>query len=220
MLVCLTDDGFTGLASVEQVLKTICFNIFSEVKRLQEHPDLFPSQKTRESFEGWIECESRRYSIAVTSQEAKSKMVSAYLEGLEKLNERTYRPNFKPNLKPWHQFLHNGSPGIASGTFKPKIGSSQVVPPGGVHLTGLWRAENRVMLAKRNAVRSNPSILLRQCLLLFTTHQLLLTAALPATDTESNKVDFAQGLNNQKSNQWKLAHVTICQYGGPEIEHG
>jgi len=220
MLLCLTDDGFTGLARVEQALKTICSNIFSEVKRLQEHPDLFPSQKSKEAFERWIECECRRYSIAVTSQEAKAKMVSAYREGLEKLNERTYRPNFKPTLKPWHQFLHNGSPGITSAISKPKIGSSQVVPPGGVHLTGLWRAENRAMLAKRNVVRSTPSVLLSHSLLHSTTYQLLLIFVLPASDEHSDRVVCAQGLYNQKGNQRKLAHIAICQYGGSQNEHG
>ncbi|MCJ1245826.1 hypothetical protein MMC30_003030 [Trapelia coarctata] len=146
----LMDKEHLGLTDVEDALTTICDNIFSEIKRLQEHPDLFPSRGTRESFEKWIECERNLYEVAATNTEAESNIVSSCLKGIEKRNKLFHGPYFKPTLKPWHQFLHNGAPGALSVACKPKLGSGQIVPPGGVHLTGVWRCENKYLMKKRN----------------------------------------------------------------------
>lgn len=150
----LVDESDTRDPRTRKAVKTICDNIFSEVKRLQEHPDLFPSERIKEAFEHWIDCECEIFDTAVTTHEERSKDLSSYIEGREKVNEQSHTPFFKPNLKPWHQFLHNGSPGLTTKSFKPKEGSRQIVPPGAVHLLGVWRCENKAFMKKRKVVRS------------------------------------------------------------------
>ena len=175
MLGYIIEESPIELPDTEKTLQIVCNRIFSEIKRLQRHPELFPSQKVRTKFGEWVDCERKLYDVAVTSHENQLKMLASHLEGQEKKNEQSYRPFFKPTVKPWHQFLHNGAPGVTAETSKPKFGSFQLVPPGGVHLTGVWRCENKVMMKKRNVV----SIVVLPHKMVHLTASLLLTAILP-----------------------------------------
>lgn len=200
MLDCLVGEDHIGLLNTEQALQTLCASIFSEIKRLQKHPELFPSQKAREEFEKSIDGQRKLYDAVVTSHQNQSKSLASYLEGRVKRNEQIYRPFFKPTLRPWHQFLHNGAPGAAYKISKPKFGSGQIVPPGGLHILGIWLHENKLLMDKRNVVSL---VLLPHNVLHLITFSWLLTAVSPGFRGSSQTGVNGQSSYDKEGVQWK-----------------
>ncbi|EEQ35251.1 conserved hypothetical protein [Microsporum canis CBS 113480] len=79
----------------------------------------------------------------------------------EQILQRINRPSFKPDLKPWEQFLLKGSPG--SGVVLPPCppnGYVQLMPIGGVALHLRWL--RRTYMVAKNYREANPASISRK----------------------------------------------------------
>ncbi|KAM5442512.1 hypothetical protein MferCBS31731_002390 [Microsporum ferrugineum] len=128
--------------------------VVRELTRLMAHPDLFPTATAHQRFLHILEdsikdlVEERKqkeYQLAVDNFRLRANEIA---RREEQILQRINRPSFKPDLKPWEQFLLKGSPG--SGVVLPPCppnGYVQLMPIGGVALHLRW-LRRRYMVAR------------------------------------------------------------------------
>lgn len=118
------------------------------------HPNLFPTATAHQRFLHILEdsikdlVEKRKqkeYQLAIDNFRLRANEIA---RREEQILQRINRPSFKPDLKPWEQFLLKGSPG--SGVVLPPCppnGYVQLMPIGGVALHLRW-LRRRYMVAR------------------------------------------------------------------------
>ncbi|MCJ1288119.1 hypothetical protein MMC26_007474 [Xylographa opegraphella] len=120
------------------VLSSIC----KEIKRLQNHRELFPTEYVGEQFLGnvydicgWVE------EAFGFFQEELNMWHKLFDLELAEIKAASW-PTFRAGRNPWHQFLHNGAPGHrVIPKQAPKTESMQIIPPGGLNLLQAWQTE-------------------------------------------------------------------------------
>ncbi|KAK2878238.1 hypothetical protein FQN49_001039 [Arthroderma sp. PD_2] len=169
--------------------------VLRELNRLGTHPTLFPSPTAHVRFFSILE-----YGVAkmITKRKEKARQLAIdsfrlranlYARQEEQILQRINRPSFKPDLRPWEQFLLKGSPG--SGVVLPPAppnGYVQVMPIGGVALHLRW-LRRRYTVAKKCIESKIPA-----------------SASSGATPEESSASDFKAALypssNIVHQNSW------------------
>nr|ACS91149.1 unknown [Nannizzia gypsea]ACS91154.1 unknown [Nannizzia gypsea] len=133
-------------------------SVRQELTRLTNYPDLFPTPTARERFFKLLQ-----ESVAKVVKKREDKESESIEESIrlranliardeEQVLQSINRPSFKPELKPWEQFLLNGSPG--SGVTLPPGPPNeymQIMPTGGLALHRMW-LKNTYMAARRYRV--------------------------------------------------------------------
>lgn len=134
------------------------FDIAREVRRLKRYPQLFPSQFSMESFQSGILTKLRdRHKYTLKPAEImRSNSSWAILHEAEKFIELwLLNPTFRHDLKPWQQFLNEGSPGsginprnlfqqaLSAGSARDESvidekSQFRIVPPGGLAVWANW----------------------------------------------------------------------------------
>ena len=117
-------------------------SIYKEVKRLQNHRELFPSEEVGEQFLGKVyDTCGLVESALVLFREGRIKWYNLVDTELAEVKAASW-PTFQAGRNDWHQFLHNGAPGHRS---IPKQASNtesmQIIPPGGLNLLQAWQTE-------------------------------------------------------------------------------
>ncbi|KAM5431639.1 hypothetical protein McanMca71_004874 [Microsporum canis] len=141
--------------------------VVRELTRLMAHPDLFPTATAHQRFLHILEdsikdlVEKRKqkeYQLAVDNFRLRANEIA---RREEQILQRINRPSFKPDLKPWEQFLLKGSPG--SGVVLPPCppnGYVQLMPIGGVALHLRWL--RRTYMVAKNYREANPASISRK----------------------------------------------------------
>ncbi|MCJ1435700.1 hypothetical protein MMC27_005075 [Xylographa pallens] len=126
---------------VDEIL-IVSSNICREVKRLQNHRELFPSKEMGEEFLDIVYdiCESLEKAMA-KFQGHRDLWHKLLDEEIAEVKAASW-PTFQAGRNAWHQFLHNGAPGHR---VIPKQASNtesmQLIPPGGLNLLQAWQTE-------------------------------------------------------------------------------
>ena len=107
-----------------------------ELKRLQDHPELYPSKSAEQDFL------TRIYNLCDTmlekwfpTQKTLDRLWEDYFKTLEELAGSVAIPNFDKERTLWQQFLHNRAPG--SGADRSLVAggcSAQIIPSAGARL--------------------------------------------------------------------------------------
>ncbi|KAF3482312.1 uncharacterized protein GIQ15_05071 [Arthroderma uncinatum] len=130
-------------------------DVVRELHRLVSHPTLFSSPDVQKRFLVFLE-----FGVTKMISKRKDKERQIAMDGFrlranilarqeEQILQKINRPSFKPELKPWEQFLLKGSPG--SGVALPPAplnGYVQVMPIGGVALHLRWLRQRHIVAKK------------------------------------------------------------------------
>lgn len=174
---------------------SLFFDIAREVRRLKRYPQLFPSRFSMERFQSGILAKLRdrhKYTLkpAEMMRDNTSWAVLHEAEGLIEL--WLLNPTFQYDLKPWQQFLNDGSPGSEvnpKDLFQQKRSADfsgeevgidersqfRIIPPGGLAVWANWNRQfkdteeriNQVCISFRNQLfhRANLTIPSSQAIL-------------------------------------------------------
>ena len=129
------NDGL-GIATSEEILAVID----TELKRLQKHPELYPSKSEKFTFLRAI------HSLCDLMLENLISEDGRYWEDydgiLEEYNRKLILPSHDSQRTSWQQVLHNQAPGTGFNLGQPDGRSStQIVPYGGIKLQRTLRHE-------------------------------------------------------------------------------
>nr|ACS91136.1 unknown [Nannizzia gypsea]ACS91140.1 unknown [Nannizzia gypsea] len=120
-------------------------SVRQELTRLTNYPDLFPTPTAQERFFKILQ-----ESVAKVVKKREDKESESIEESIrlranliardeEQILQSINRPSFKPELKPWEQFLLKGSPGSGVALSEdPPNGYVQMMPMGGLALHRMW----------------------------------------------------------------------------------
>ena len=138
---CLTHGDFEDDELDHDETEDCLAVIGDEIDRLDKHPELFPSEDTRQQFFHFVRQILQDWSVAFNKIKAmQMKHKDAIQEAVYAEKHRT-RSAYTVNRKPWQQFLHNKAPGSGMHTREMDQnleGSTQLLPMGGCRLFHSW----------------------------------------------------------------------------------
>lgn len=143
-------------------LKTITLlrAVIREIRRLCQHPDLFPNQKHHELFCRAIAL-ARPYIETILKLEYKlEETTSNWLAACEHEMSSEYRQTYQESRLPWLQFLHSEAPGFPTTPecIPENCIRYQIVPPGGGRLLEEWGREQSQIRREVKEVYTNTFI--------------------------------------------------------------
>jgi hypothetical protein len=121
--------------------------LFSEVGRLLDHPDLFPSDEARVRFLAILSLDSElRFTSVYTNL-----LIELELEDLEEITEREFsRSSYSEGYTGWENFLFNTAPGAPKDVTDRKEAKSktslQMLPPVAMRIVNDLAAEEKHVL--------------------------------------------------------------------------
>ena len=124
-------------------------SIASELSRLHQHPELFPSKDIEEAFWRHVykQCDVMIEEL-IPAGEIHDIYEATLHESAYDREQDIWLPARDPLRKPWEQYLHNGAPGIGADLSTQGVGGSvQVFPMAAIRFVDQMVQQNRTIIS-------------------------------------------------------------------------